>query len=103
MNTKVSTAQAKAGLSALITDAANGRRVVIERRGRPLAALVGMEDLELIERETPASSHPQGALVLIGAWGELDDGELDALVGDIYAQRQEDTPELAVENWIPHS
>ena len=91
MNTKVSTAQAKAELSALITDAANGRRVVIERRGRPLAALVGMEDLELIERETPASSHPQGALVLIGAWGELDDDELDALVSDIYAQRLKDT------------
>ena len=53
MNAKVSTAQAKAGRSALITNAANGQRVVIERRGKPLAALVGMEDLELIKREAP--------------------------------------------------
>lgn len=91
MNNKVSTAQAKAGLSALITNAANGQRVVIERRGKPLAALVGMEDLQLIKREVPTALHPQGALVLIGAWGELDDDEVDALVNDIYAQRLEDT------------
>ena len=91
MNAKVSTAQAKATLSALITHAANGQRVVIERRGKPLAALVGMEDLELIKREAPTSPHPQGALVLIGAWSELEDEELDALVNHIYAQRLEDT------------
>ena len=91
MNNRVSTAQAKAGLSALITNAANGQRVVIERRGKPLAALVGMEDLQLIKREAPTAPHPQGALALIGAWGELDDDELDSLVNDIYAQRLEDT------------
>lgn len=50
-----------------------------------------MEDPQPIKQETPTASHPQGALALIGTWGELGDDELDALVNDIYAQRLEDT------------
>ena len=50
-----------------------------------------MEDPQPIKQETPMAPHPQGALALIGAWGELDDDELDALVNEIYAQRLEDT------------
>ena len=50
-----------------------------------------MEDPQPIKPETPTAPHPQGALALIGAWGELDDDELDALVKEIYAQRLEDT------------
>ena len=34
---------------------------------------------------------PQGALALIGAWGEIDDHEIDAMVEDIYAARRLDT------------
>ena len=89
--TAVSTSRAKASLSSLMNDAANGRRVIIERRGKPLAALVGVDDLEVIERDLPASAHPKGALVLIGAWSELEDGDMDSLVTEIYARRLVDT------------
>lgn len=90
MDTRVGTAQAKAALSALIASAANGQRVVIERRGKPLAALVGMADLEIAKREAPASPRPQGALALVGAWGEVPGEEVDSLIDEIYAQRWKD-------------
>ncbi len=47
---KTSAAQAKAQFSALMAEVAHGgKRVVIERRGKPLAALVSVSDLELLE------------------------------------------------------
>ena len=33
---------------------------------------------------------PEGALALLGAWGELGDDEVDALIGEIYASRRGD-------------
>ena len=33
---------------------------------------------------------PEGALALVGAWGELDDQEVDELIGGIYAARWND-------------
>jgi prevent-host-death family protein len=48
---QVSLAQARDRLSALVNDAAHGReRIVLASRGRPKAALIGMEDLERLER-----------------------------------------------------
>ena len=35
-------------------------------------------------------ARPEGALALVGAWGELDDREVDALVEEIYAARRRD-------------
>jgi prevent-host-death family protein len=47
---QVSLAQARDRLSALVDDAAHGReRIVLASRGRPRAALIGMEDLEWAE------------------------------------------------------
>lgn len=40
---------------------------------------------------TAREVNPQGALALIGAWGEIDDQEVDAMVKDIYAARRLDT------------
>ena len=34
---------------------------------------------------------PGGALALVGAWGELEDEEIDKLIEEIYAARQRDT------------
>lgn len=79
------------GVSGLIRDAESGRDVVVERHGRPVAAIVGMGRLaELIELEADLRS---AALVLaraatdtgartdldtvIAAFG-LDRGELEA-------------------------
>ena len=88
---KVSASKAKIGLPALMAGAAAGLRVVIESRGRPVAALVSLDDLAVIERERPTSTQPKGALVLIGAWSEVDDHDADALLEEIYARRSEDT------------
>ena len=91
MAKRVSAAQAKAQLSALSAEVAyGGQRVVIERRGRPLAALVSMADLELLGQDRAASARPHGALALAGAWREVDDEDLEALIEDIYAGREND-------------
>jgi prevent-host-death family protein len=87
---KVSVAEAKAQFSALTARVAyGGEQFVIERRGKPMAALVSMEDLERLERKR-ASSQPRGALALIGAWNDVDDAEIDAMVEEIYSRRAGD-------------
>ena len=91
MAKKVSAAQAKAQLSALAAEVAyGGQRVIIERRGTPLVALVTVGDLERLERDRATSARPQGALALVGAWREVADRDLESLVEDIYAQREKD-------------
>ena len=88
---RVSTAEAKAKLSELIGAVAYGRhKVVIERRGRPVAALVSLEDAERIATADTAR-RPGGALALLGAWADLEDAEIDEMVDDIYAARERDT------------
>jgi prevent-host-death family protein len=64
-----------------------GGQVIIEKRGKPLAALVSVDALELIEQQQTTSANPQGALALTGAWGELKDREMDALLADVQAER----------------
>lgn len=89
---KVSAAQAKAQLSALVAEVAHGgKHVVIERRGKPIAALVSVTDLERLEQGQATSARPQGALALVGAWREVEDQELDALIADLYTRREQDT------------
>ncbi len=91
MAKRVSAAQAKAQLSALSAEVAyGGQRVVIERRGRPLVALVSMADLELLGHDRATSARPHGALALAGAWREVDDEDLESLIEDIYAGREND-------------
>ncbi len=93
MAEKVRVTEAKAQLSALMARVGyGGERFVIERRGRPLAALVGVEDLERLEKERgDATSRPLGALALVGAWGEAEEEDLDAVLEEIYAERERDT------------
>ncbi|MEW6033995.1 MAG: type II toxin-antitoxin system Phd/YefM family antitoxin [Chloroflexota bacterium] len=91
MAKKVSAAQAKAQLSALVAEVAyGGQHIVIERRGKPLAALVSLGDLERLEQGRAGSERPRGALALVGAWRDVPDGKLEVLVSDIYAARERD-------------
>ena len=91
MAEKVSAAKAKAQLSALMAEVAyGGKHFIIERRGKPLAALVSVEDLECLEEGQVTSAHSPGFLALVGAWRELGDEKIDALVADIYAAREKD-------------
>ncbi len=91
MAKRVSAAEAKAKLSALVAEVAYaGQHVVIERRGRALAALVSIADLERLEAERPEAARPRGALALAGAWRDVPDEALDALISDIYVARAKD-------------
>ncbi len=91
MITKVSVARAKAEIAAIMNQVAySGEHVVIERRGKPMVALVTIEEFELIQRERPHSTRMQGALALTGAWNDLEDWEADSFIADIYASRDED-------------
>lgn len=92
MTKRISAAQAKAQLSALVAQVAyGGEHYIIERRGKPLAALVSVDDLQRLEQERTTSARPQGALAIVGAWREVDDQDLDALIADIYSERARDT------------
>jgi prevent-host-death family protein len=92
MTKRVSAAQAKAHLSDLVAKVAyGGEQYVIERRGKPLAALVSVDDLERLQQGRATSARPRGALAIVGAWQEVDGRDLDALLADIYAARAKDT------------
>ena len=89
----VSAAHAKAQLSALMAKVAyGGHHVIIERRGKPLVALVTVDELHWLEQREAAAPRPSGALALTGAWtGLLEDTEIDSLVDHIYEEREKDT------------
>jgi len=90
VNRHVSTTTAKAHLSTLVGEVAyQGEHVIIERRGQPMAAMIGMRDFARLEEVRPVSAQPRGALALLGVQHDLTDEEVDALVDDIYAQRIE--------------
>ena len=92
MTKTVTAAQAKAQFSALVAGVAHGgEHVIIERRGKPLAALVSIEELTRLEKYQAMSAKPQGALALVGAWREVEDAEMDSLIAHIYAERDKDT------------
>ncbi len=55
-----------------------------------MEAKVGTAGAKATPREAPLSPHPQGALVLVGAWSEVASDEVDSLIDEIYAQRRRD-------------
>lgn len=92
MAERVSVARAKTEFSALLSEVAYGnKRFIIERRGKPLAALVSMRDLEGLEQNLTESKQPHWALALMGGGEAVEDSEIDSLVSDIYASREKDT------------
>ena len=79
-----SVADAKKNLSELMSRAAyNNERFLIQRRGKPIAALVSVEDLARLEREPIVA---KGLLVAVGALADFDG--LDSMIEEIYRQRE---------------
>ena len=93
MTKRVPAAHAKAHFADLVSRVAHsGERYVIERYGRPAAALVSLDDLAKIEPR-PGAPADDPLLRHLGAWGDLvSDEEVDRMVGLIYAE-----PERKVE------
>ncbi|WP_305046220.1 type II toxin-antitoxin system Phd/YefM family antitoxin [Geoalkalibacter sp.] len=80
---KVSVAEAKSHLSELIAKSAHGKeRFVITRRNRPVAALVSLEDLRIIEQH----QQREGLAAVAGKWRGFD--ELAETMGDLDRLRQ---------------
>lgn len=91
MLSSISTVEIKAHLSAWLNRVAfSDQRLLVLRRGKPVAAMVSVEDLYRLEAldaaaaETAKSSHP--AMRAFGGWADRED--LDDLVAEIYADRQ---------------
>ena len=80
-----SVADAKKNLSELMSRAAyNNERFLIQRRGKPMAALVSVEDLARLEKEPAA---PKGLMAAVGALADFDG--LDSMIEEIYRQREQ--------------
>ena len=81
--TKVSVAEAKSHLSELIAKSFHGReRFVITRRNRPVAALVSLDDLRIIEQHRQR----EGLASVAGRWKGFD--ELVEAMGDLAELRR---------------
>lgn len=92
MAKRVSAAMAKSHLSDLMASVAHqGQHYIIERRGKPVAALVTVDEMEKLEQENARSDRPLGALALVGAWREIEEDEFDRILADIYSERERDT------------
>ncbi len=63
------------------------KQAVLSEGDAALPTRVSVAGRELVEREPVGSSRSRGALALVGAWGEVADEAIDALVADIYARR----------------
>jgi antitoxin (DNA-binding transcriptional repressor) of toxin-antitoxin stability system len=84
----VGAAEAKTHLAALLSGVFyRGERYVIERRGKPIAALVPLHD---VTEPSPGDVPFNGFLSLAGGWADAEDGEIDALLSDIYKARAAD-------------
>lgn len=92
MAKRIGATQAKAQFSDLVARVAHrGDHFVIERRGKPVAALVTVDELQTLEQGKATSERPLGALALVGAWRDVEEEEIDSLVMAIYAERARDT------------
>lgn len=92
MSWSLGSVEVKAHFSELIERVrARGDRLLVLRRGRPVAAVVGVDDLRRLERlDAEARRVEEGArhpvMRAFGAWEPVD--ELDGLVEAIYEARK---------------
>ncbi|MBI4729247.1 MAG: type II toxin-antitoxin system Phd/YefM family antitoxin [Acidobacteria bacterium] len=83
MSETIGVAEAKRRFSELLDRVRGGERFVIARRGRAEVALVPPGDAAADRPERPL-----GFLSLAGLLSDWDDGEIEAMVHDIYASRR---------------
>ena len=98
----VGVAEAKGTFSALIEGVQHrGEHYVIERHGKPAAALVSVEELERLEADRLPAWRPTGGWGLIGLLSDvMTDEEIDDMVDAIYADRERDVPrDIDTSDW----
>ncbi len=81
----VTVAEFKRRFSEFVADVRyRGERIIVARRRTPVAALVGLADLEQLP---DATQRPRrGLLAAIGAWADYED--LDQIIREIYEARE---------------
>jgi len=91
VSTSVSVEELKIQLSQSLSQVASGDgRLIVLDGGKPIVALVSMDDLRRLEASDPperdidATTHP--IMSVFGAWADYEG--LDELVAEIYADRQ---------------
>lgn len=62
-----------------------GKHFIIEKRGKPMAAIVNIRDIEAIGRKGETLKK-KGLLAAIGAWEEFNN--IEGIVKHIYKKRQ---------------
>ena len=78
-------AEVKARLSEYVSlSASRGDRIVITRRGRPVAALISLEDLQILSQ----AEKRKGLSKLMGKWKDFED--IAGSVERIYQARRND-------------
>jgi len=84
MTISMGVAEVKTRFSKILDQVAKERkRLIVLRRGKPVAALVSLEDLRRIEALEAKGEHP--IMQAFGGWSDRDD--LDELVAEIHANR----------------
>jgi prevent-host-death family protein len=92
---RISLVEAKAKLSGVVDDVRRtARRYLIERHGRPAAAIISVDELAKLEQADVLGPTPAGALALVGAWSDVDDTAIDRFLDDILRSRKEDSGRL---------
>jgi len=87
---KMNVAEAKKKFSELLARTAyNGERFIINRRGKPMAALIGLDDLALLEEHKHSTEKPQSLLAAAEALAGFENFE--EIMNDVYRSRREST------------
>jgi antitoxin (DNA-binding transcriptional repressor) of toxin-antitoxin stability system len=86
MAKNIGVAEVKKSFSVVISEVSlKGEHFVIEKKGKPMAALISVPELQRIEKDREKEKK-KGLLAAIGAWEDFED--LDQTVSDIYERRR---------------
>jgi antitoxin (DNA-binding transcriptional repressor) of toxin-antitoxin stability system len=86
MSKNMGVAELKKAFSAIISEVSlKGEHFVIEKKGKPMAALVSLQEFQRIEG-AKEKEKKKGLLAAIGAWEDFED--LESTVSDIYKRRK---------------
>jgi len=86
MSKNIGVAEIKKSFSAVISEVSlKGEHFVIEKKGKPMAALVSVQELQRIE-DSKEKEKKKGLLAAIGAWEDFED--LESTVSAIYERRK---------------
>ena len=86
MHKSLGVAEVKRFFSEIMSRVArNGEHFIIEKKGKPVAAMVTIKELEIIEKSEKKEKR-KGLLAAIGAWEDFEG--LEKVVRDVYEKRR---------------